>query len=96
MYSKNRPAHTHIYGCSYDAVPFACVPEVHLKKCSYWLQNLGTSGKRFIMINLFISITFEDGSVYKVDKDVYNADFDSDVLVAQHGNIIHFHVIVDT
>lgn len=48
------------------------------------------------MINLFISITFEDGSVYVVDKDVYNADFDSDPLVAQHGNIIHFHVIVDT
>ena len=48
------------------------------------------------MFSVFISMTFEDGFVYCIDKSVYDLDFDTDPLVSKHGNILHFHVIVES
>lgn len=44
---------------------------------------------------VFLSITFEDGYVFTIEKTCYDSDFESDSLVNKHGKIIHFHLILE-
>jgi len=48
------------------------------------------------MCNVYILLRFEDGYLFEIEKEVYNSDFEADELIRKHGNIIRFHLCVET
>ena len=48
------------------------------------------------MCNVYILLRFEDGYLFEIEKVVYDGDFEADELIRKHGNIIRFHLCVET
>ena len=49
-----------------------------------------------IMCNVYILLRFEDGYLFEIEKEVYDGDFEADELIRKHGNIVRFHLCVET